>query len=148
MMNLVDRYQAYAADFERTFVDDNWSRLEKYFTDDAKYSTPANGLLVSGRRTVLAVLRAAVAGFDRRCDSRTLVTTQGPCEQGKEVLRQWVATFTIEGAPNLQISGAERAVFRKNRIELLEVTLTPETLRRLMKYADTYVLARTGRSRY
>jgi hypothetical protein len=49
-MNLVDRYQAYAADFERTFVDDDWSRLEQYFTEDATYSTPANGMLVSGRK--------------------------------------------------------------------------------------------------
>jgi hypothetical protein len=143
-MTLVERYQAYAADFESTFVDDDWSRLEKYFTEDATYSTPANGLRVSGRGMVLAVLRAAVSGFDRRCDTRALLTTEGPDGQGNEVVRQWVATFTIEGAPDLQIGGSERAVFRDNRIELLEVTLTLEMLHRLMKYAETYVLPRTG----
>src|SRR6185295_19406317 len=74
-MKLVDRYQAYAADFERTYADDDWSRLEQYFTEDATYSTPANGMSVSGRDTVLAVLRGSVTGFDRRCDSRTLATT-------------------------------------------------------------------------
>jgi len=89
-------------------------------------------------------LRAAVSGFDRRCDSRTLLTTAGPSEQGNQVLREWAATFALEGAPDLQIGGSERAVFRDNRIELLEVRLTPEMLSRLMKYAETYVLPRAS----
>ncbi len=141
-MNLVELYQAYAADFERTFIDDDWSRLERYFTEDATYSTPANGLRVSGRETVLAVLRAAVSGFDRRCDTRQLLTTVGPHEQGNEVLREWAATFTLEGAPDLQIGGSERAVFRDNRIEQLEVRLTQEMLSEITKYAETYILPR------
>jgi hypothetical protein len=137
-MNLVERYRAYAADFERTFVDDDWARLEQYFTDDATYSTPANGLRASGRDAVLAVLRAAVSGFDRRCDTRTLHTTAGPQEKGNEVLRDWAATFALEGAPDLEIGGSERAVFRGDRIELLEVTLTQEMLTRLMKYVEAH----------
>ena len=86
-MTLAQRFEAYAADFERTFVDDDWSRLEQYFTEDAVYSTPANALRVLGREKVLAVLRAAVSGFDGRCDSRVLVTTEGPDEVGSEVRR-------------------------------------------------------------
>ena len=143
-MSLVERYRAYAADFERTFADDDWSRLEQYFTEDATYSTPANGLRVSGREAVLAVLRTAVSKFDRRCDTRSLHTTAGPHEAGNEVLREWAATFTLEGAPALRIGGSERAVFRGHRIELLEVTLTQEALARLMDYANKYILARSG----
>jgi hypothetical protein len=37
MCDLTQRFEAYAADFELTFVDDDWSRLEQYFTDDAVY---------------------------------------------------------------------------------------------------------------
>jgi hypothetical protein len=59
-------FRAYAADFERTFRDDDWSRLEQYFTTDAVYSTPTNGLRAEGRPAVLATLRAAISGFDRR----------------------------------------------------------------------------------
>jgi hypothetical protein len=140
-MTLVERYQAYAADFERTFVDDDWSRLEQYFTEDVVYSTPANGLRASSRASVLAVLRAAVSGFDRRCDTRTLVTTAGPAEDRNEVRREWAATFTLRGAPDLRIGGSERAVFRGDRIELLEATITGDTLSRLMKYTETYVLS-------
>ncbi len=139
-VSLIERYQAYADDFERTFVDDDWSRLEQYFTVDAVYSTPANGLRVSGRDAILTVLRAAVSGFDRRCDTRTLETVLGPRETGNEVVREWAATFTLRGAPPLHIGGSERAVFRGERIELLEVTLTAETLDRLMTYASAYLV--------
>jgi hypothetical protein len=141
-MTLVGRFEAYAMDFERTFVDDDWTRLEVHFTEDAVYATPANGLRVSGRANVLATLRAAVSGFDRRCDTRRLTSTVGPREEGNEVFRSWVGKFTLAGAPDLEIEGSERARFRGERIELLEVTLTPETLARLVDYAAKYVVSR------
>ena len=146
-MNLVERFQAYAEDFERTFADDDWSRLEQYFTEDAAYSTTANGLRVEGRGAVFAVLQASVSSFDRRCSTRTLVTTHGPQARGNEVHREWSAKFTLEGAPDIEIRGSERAVFDGDRIRLLEVTMTPETLSRLMSYAATHLLPRTSRSK-
>ena len=141
-MALVDRFEAYAADFELTFIDDDWTRLERHFSDDAVYSTPANGLRVSGRARVLATLRAAVSGFDRRCDTRSLATTEGPREDGDEVFRKWAARFTLVDAPDLEIDGSERAKFRGERIELLEVTLASEMLARLMNYGATYLASR------
>jgi hypothetical protein len=141
-VRLVERFEAYAADFERTFVDDDWARLEQYFTEDAVYLTPANGLRVSGRENLLATLRAAVSGFDRQCDTRCLASTEGPSQDGNEVFRRWAARFTLAGAPDLEIDGAERATYRGDRIELLEVRLSRETLARLLNYAATYVAAR------
>lgn len=140
VVNLIARFAAYAEDFERSYADDDWSRLEQYFTEDATYSTPANGVRVPGRRNLLAVLRAAVSGFDRRCDSRTLVTTRGPREEGDQVSREWQATFTLAGAPDITVAGSERAVFRGDRILLLEVVLEPETLARLMRYREEHLL--------
>ena len=72
-----------------------------------------------------------------------LITTEGPSAEGNEVKREWAAEFTVAGAPNLQISGSERAVFRGDRIEFLEVVLAPEILSRLIKYSETYVAPRT-----
>ena len=83
--------------------------------------------------------RSGVNG-DRRCDSRTLVTTHGPHEEGTEVRREWSSKFTLAGAPELEIGGHERARFRGDRIELLEVTLTPETLARFMRYVERFML--------
>ena len=33
-MELVERFQKYAEDFEKTYVDDDWSRIAPYFTED------------------------------------------------------------------------------------------------------------------
>ena len=37
-MSRVARFEAYADDFEVTYVDDDWSRLEQYFTEDVIYA--------------------------------------------------------------------------------------------------------------
>lgn len=34
-MDLLHRFAAYAVDFEKTFEDDDWTRLADYFTEDA-----------------------------------------------------------------------------------------------------------------
>ena len=36
-MTNLECFAAYAADFEKTFKDDDWSRLERYFAPDATY---------------------------------------------------------------------------------------------------------------
>jgi hypothetical protein len=143
-MSLVARFEAYADAFEVTYVDDDWSRLEQYFTEDAVYSTTANGVRIPGRTSVLAVLRAAVSGFDRCCDSRRLWTTVGPREENGQVLREWQASYTCAGAPDLDVGGSERAIFRGDRIELLEIVMTPATLGRLMSYREKYLLPRNS----
>ncbi len=36
-MDPLQRFAAYAADFEKTYQDDDWKRLEGYFAEDAVY---------------------------------------------------------------------------------------------------------------
>ena len=75
-MSIADCYRAYAEAFEESLADDDWSRLEQYFTDDAVYrpdGTPASD--VTGRDAVLARLKGGVDQFDRRMDSREISFT-------------------------------------------------------------------------
>jgi len=46
--SLLARFRAYEEDFERTFVDDDWHRLEKYFAANAVYSTRVTGCVCRG----------------------------------------------------------------------------------------------------
>jgi hypothetical protein len=127
-VNLIERFQAYAADFERTFVDDDWTRLEQYFTAGAVYVTLGPyGARAAGRSTLLEALRRAVSNFDRRCDSRSLETTRGPEQIANQVHREWACTFTCAAAPDLRISGSERALYEGDRICLLEEQLTDKS---------------------
>ena len=41
-MTNLERFQAYADAFEATYADDDWQRLEEYFTTDAVYA-PGDG---------------------------------------------------------------------------------------------------------
>ncbi len=36
-MSIADRYQSYAEAFEETYKDDDWTRIEPFFTEDAVY---------------------------------------------------------------------------------------------------------------
>jgi hypothetical protein len=148
--DLLERFAAQGRAFERTFLDDDWTRLEPYFTADAVYETLGHGgERFAGRAELLAALRRAVTNFDRRCASRDLATTSGPVQAGAEVTRDWACTFTLAGAPDLRIEGSERAVYRGDLIELLQERLTPQSRERLAAWAGAYgplLRSRDGRS--
>ena len=36
-MSILERYQGYAAAFEQTYEDDDWSRIEPFFAEGAVY---------------------------------------------------------------------------------------------------------------
>jgi ketosteroid isomerase-like protein len=106
-MSIQDRYRAYADAFEESFVDDDWSRIEAYFTEDAVYEGDPDA---RGRDAVLAKLKNGVDNFDRRMDSRT-PDFQTPTVQGDTLSMKWKVTYTKAGLPDLAISGVETAIF-------------------------------------
>jgi hypothetical protein len=121
-LSILDRYLEYADAFEESFVDDDWSRLEAYFTADAIYDGDP---IARGRNAVLAKLQKAVNGFDRRLDSRA-PDFKTPTAKGDMVTMKWTVTYTKKGLPDLVISGVETARFEGDRIALLHDDLDPE----------------------
>jgi ketosteroid isomerase-like protein len=126
-MSIQDRYGAYAHAFEQCYEDDDWSRIEQYFTEDAIYEGEPDA---KGRAAVLAKLKAGVDAFDRRMDSRT-PGFQTPSVDGDTLSMKWTVTYTKQGAPDLVISGVETAIFEGDRIKLLRDTFDPEAQKRL-----------------
>jgi hypothetical protein len=124
-MNLMPRFEAYAAAFEATLVDDDWTRLQQYFTADAVY-LPGDGSEAVGRDRVLETLRNGVNGLDRRFDTR--VGELSSAEQSNDVVTiQWKMTLSKQGLPDLTISGREHATFTGDTISRLEDVLDPGT---------------------
>ncbi len=117
-MSISDRYEAYAAAFEETFADDDWSRLEQFFTPDATYE-PGDGTKIEGREAMLAHIRQSVDSLDRRFDSRDLSVVT-PEVDGNQVSVSWTITFKVSGAPDLVMTGKECATFSGDVIEQLE----------------------------
>lgn len=120
-MTILDRYLAYADAFEESLRDDDWSRLEGYFTSGAIYEgEPA----ARGRAAVLAKLKAGVDGFDRKMDSRTPDFAR-PTVKGNTLTMKWSVSYTKKGLPDLVISGTETAEFDGDRIALLRDDFDP-----------------------
>ncbi len=121
-MSIRDRYQAYADAFEESYADDDWSRIEQYFTEDAVYEGDPDA---RGRAAVLAKLKGGIDSFDRKMDKRT-PDFNTPTVAGNTLEMRWTVTYQKAGAPDLVISGVETAVFEGDRIALLRDTFDPE----------------------
>ncbi len=127
-MSILDRYQAYAAAFEESFEDDDWSRIEAYFTEDAVYEGDPED--AQGREAVLAKLKNGLDTFDRNMDSRT-PDFSTPTVDGDTIRMEWSVTYTKAGAPDLVISGVEFATFDGDRISRLRDDFDPEAQKRM-----------------
>jgi hypothetical protein len=136
-MNHAKKYLEYAGAFEETYEDDDWSRLEPFFTPDAAFSStggPPLGGRWEGRQNVLDQLRESVNTLDRRFDKRSVELLGAP-EIGEDTIEiKWKATYQKAGAPDLVFEGGERATFEGDRIRLLEDTIEDGADERVQAY--------------
>ena len=139
-MSILDRYQAYADAFEKSFVDDDWSRVGPYFTENAVYEGDPDA---RGRDAVLAKLKGGVDDFDRRMDSRT-PDFQQPTVDGNTLTMKWQVTYTKAGRPDLVISGVETALFEGDQIALLRDKFDPEAEQAMQKWMAEHGAALQG----
>jgi hypothetical protein len=122
-MSIRDRYQAYAEAFEQSYEDNDWSRIEPFFTDDAVYEGDPDAV---GREAVLAKLKGGVDGFDRKMDSRA-PDFQEPAADGNTITVKWTVVYRKAGTPDLSLTGREIAIFEGDRIARLRDEFDPET---------------------
>ena len=108
-------FMDYAAAFEQTYVDDDWSRLTQYFSEDASYEVRGGPLAcdICGREAIFSGLKKSIDGLDRRCTDRQLELTDGPntvgTDDGHEVSIGWNVSYHYGDAPQLTFPG--RSVF-------------------------------------
>ncbi len=119
-MNPLEHFFAYAKDFEKTYVDDDWSRLEPYFAKDAVYCVENTSFAcrIEGRDALLASIRRSVNGFDRKCE-RNLGLNGEPSLAGDRVILPWKGTYTYGDAPPVAISAVQTADYRDGVIAVL-----------------------------
>ena len=121
-MSILERFQAYADAFEESYEDDDWSRIEQFFTEDAVYEGDPDA---RGRDAVLAKMKNDVDTFDRKMDRRIL-NLQTPTVDGDTLTLRFAVTYEKAGVPDLKISGIETAVFVGDRIARLRDQIDPE----------------------
>ena len=127
-MGTLESFMAYAAAFEETFVDDDWSRLTQYFADDAVYEVIGGAMAcrIEGRDAILAGLKKSIDGFDRRLDGRVVEITSPPEVTEDSVAASWKGTYSKKGAPDYVLEGHSRARYRDGVIIELADSYAPE----------------------
>ena len=117
-MDIVQRFVAYAGDFEKTYVDDDWSRLRQYFADDAVYEvkSKAIGCRLTGPDAIFKGIKQSLDGFDRKFPSRAVEVTGAPEVSGNEMQVSWKVTYTKPGVPTLVLRGRSTARYAGDKI--------------------------------
>ena len=121
-MNLIHRFIEFAAAFEKTFVDDDWSHLEGFFTEEAVYEVTGGlplGGRWEGRAAVLVHLRESLEELDRCFETRQTEIVGAPTVEGETVRFEWRGTYRTQGMPELVFGGVETAEFDGERIRML-----------------------------
>lgn len=108
-------FMDYAAAFEQTYIDDDWSRLAPFFPRDATYEVRGGpfACTISGRDAIFAGLKKSIDGLDRRCAERQIELTDGPnvtdTGRGHELSVGWRVSYRYGDAPKVVLPG--RSVF-------------------------------------
>ena len=120
-MDVLTSFMAYAADFESTFLDDDWGRLRKHFTDDAIYEVLAEafGCKLEGPDAIFAGMKKSLDGFDRRFSGREPAVTGAPVVDGPELRVEWTVTYSKEGFKPFVLEGRSVARMRDGKIAYL-----------------------------
>ena len=123
-MSILERFMTYAQDFERTYSDDDWSRLDKHFTPDATYEVRGSPFAcrLEGRAAIFRGIKKSLDGFDRKFPTRTLGITSPPAVEGDTVTIGWMGTYERPGAPPLTIRGVSVARYTGDQIKELSDT--------------------------
>ncbi|MDH3639410.1 MAG: nuclear transport factor 2 family protein [Gammaproteobacteria bacterium] len=138
-MGIIDRFESFAADFEAAVENDDWSRLEKYLTEDATYwNVGGPDPKCEGRDAIIAFLKADVSNTDQRFDTRTLIALTPPTVDGNRLSRQWRCTYTLAGMPDLTVEGEARYLFEGGLIKEIEEEITAASMHKLSKWMRAY----------
>ena len=111
MEQAIQVFMDYAAAFEETYVDDDWSRLAPFFAEDASYEVRGGPLAckIAGREAIFAGLKKSIDGLDRRCSDRKIDITHGPevisTDEGHELNIGWHVSYQYGDAPRAGFSG-------------------------------------------
>jgi len=144
-MTLTARFLAYIAAYERSYGDDDWTRLEPFFSEDAVHEV-SGGLPLGGRwegrAALITHLRESTEAFDRRFDERLLWPRGVPAQMGDTVALPWRGIYRLERARSdpLTIEGTKVATFASDLIERLRDQLRPGTDRRIRDYLQRHLL--------
>lgn len=138
-MEIVERFEQFAEDFEAAVNDGNWQRLKTHLAEDATYENsgyPASKC--TGRDAVVAYLKEDVTNTDLRFDSRTHTPLTSPQTSDNRLCRKWRCIYTLAGVPDLVVEGEARYLFEDGLIKAIEEEPTPFSILAIDDWMQKY----------
>lgn len=125
-MNAFEFFMQYAAEFEKTYLDDNWERLRPFFAEDASYEIKGDcsPCLLTGVDAILQGTKKSVNGLDRRFEQREIIPGSDMRSDEETMSISWKAKYTSEGFEPLFLIGFTELVCRGGKILSLSDDLT------------------------
>lgn len=135
-MDILPIFLAYADDFEKTFVDDDWSRLTRHFSPDAIYEISSDSMpaRIQGPEAIFAGMKKSLDGFDRLFDQRKIDIVSAPTVDGARMTVGWTVTYTKGALPPFVLRGASEAEFRDGVIVRLCDSYDDEVTREVLAW--------------
>jgi hypothetical protein len=127
-MENLPRFMAYAADFEKTLADDDWSRLRQYFAEDAVYEVASTsfGCKLIGPDAIFKGMKKSLDGFDRKFDGRSVDVVSGPAMDGDTMRMSWEVTYRKQGKTPYVLRGSSGVRYRDGKIVWLGDSYGPD----------------------
>ncbi len=126
-MSILERFIAYAQDFEKTFVDDDWSRLTQYFKPNAVYEVTGGApCTLTGPAAIFRGMKKSLDNFDRKFVERRVEMTAPPQIEGDTLMLDWLVTYERPGAPPVPLRGRSVARYEGESIAHLKDSFSNE----------------------
>jgi hypothetical protein len=110
----LSRFLEYAREFEIAQASDDFDRIARFFTSDAKHVVVGAAPLAAddaGRERVVAGLRESVHRIDRRFDTRIAEVLEGPRVRADGIWMRFGLTLRRTGLPELRLEGEHLTLY-------------------------------------
>ena len=133
-MTPIEVFFQYAGEFEKSYEDNNWSRLYGFFHEDATYTIIGEpyDCCLTGPEAIFAGMQKSLDGMDRRFDTRDIALDGEFLEEGDDMTVSWRVTYGKQGLSDFVLGGTSRMTVRNDKIASLSDEF-PEKSVRLMK---------------
>jgi hypothetical protein len=118
-MSNLQAFGNYAAAFDESLADNNWTRLEPFFSDDASYK-PGDGTEGVGVAGVIQSLQDSVNALERKCDVRELIGQPGVAEEGDTITLSFTIKYGKQGREDYLLVGVETIEYSGGLIRKME----------------------------
>jgi ketosteroid isomerase-like protein len=117
-MDNLTHFMQYAAAFELSYADDDWSRLHQYFAPDAVYEIKSDAFpaTLRGPDAIFKGMKKSLDGFDRKFDTRTIAVVDGPTIDGDLLTAGWTVTYGKAGKTPYVLPGKTTVRYRDGKI--------------------------------